>query len=171
MNTKHYLAAILFFWIIFLLGFSVKSQEISDTIIIEKKIIGYEYYKDGFLLTFNQVAQLTKSNTESAKLMEKSIDMRISGYVWEGVGGFILGSSLGYALGCAMVDKFFSKPLFFGLLGAGTVVMSTGIGLEICAIKKAKKSVDIYNNSIKQKNNANLDLGISTQGMMLRLNF
>ena len=171
MSTKHFLKATFFFVIILLLIFSAKSQENSDTIIIAKKIIGYEYYKDDFLLNSNQLLQITKSNPESYKLMQKSVDMWIAGYIWSSVGGGILGSALGYALGRAILHNPMDKPLFFTLFSIGTAIFVTGIGFEIVSIKKAKAAVAIYNNSIKQKSNPNIDLGISTNGMMFRLNF
>jgi hypothetical protein len=34
-----------------------------------------------------------------------------------------------------------------------------------------RKGVDIFNNTIKQKNNTNIDLGFSPNGMILKLNF
>jgi len=171
MNTKHYFTTILFFMVIFLFTYSVKSQNGSDTIRIVKKGLGYVYYKDNAMLNFKQVMTLTKSNTKAFRLMEKSNNMRVGSYIFGIAGGGCLGYSLGYVLGAAMFGNTINKPVFFSLLGVGAVFIGVGIGFEVGANNKAKEGVTIFNNSIKQSSNTNLDLGFSPAGVMLRLNF
>jgi hypothetical protein len=171
MNHKHHLSAILLLAAIFLSCFSGYAQHVSDTIRMEKTWGGYVYYKDNTRLSFKQLLHLTNSNLEAVKLLEKSNDMRIASYIVGIPGSFAFGFSLGYALGALIVGNTFNKNIVYPILGAGIALTSIGIGLEIGANTKAKQGVAIYNNAIKQKNNAHLNLGISTDGILLRLNF
>jgi len=61
--------------------------------------------------------------------------------------------------------------LFCSMLGAGAVFIGIGIGFEVGANNKAKEAITVFNNAIRQSNNANLDLGFSPGGVMLRLSF
>jgi len=56
------------------------------------------------------------------------------------------------------------------MLGAGAVFTGISIGFEVGANNKAKEAITVFNNAIRQSNNANLDLGFSPGGVMLRLN-
>ena len=173
MQKKHYLTAILFFGIILLSGFSAKSQEISDTIRMVRKISNYLYYQNNDMISFNKVLQLTRSNPEAIKLMEKSNNMRTASYIFGGVGGFCLGFSLGYLI-ISEINKLGVErkiSIVLGGAGVGIGLIAISIGFEAGASKKAREGVAIYNNSIKQKNSTNIDLGFSTNGMMFRLNF
>ena len=171
MSTKHHLTTILIFVAIFLSCFSSNAQNSSDLIRAEKRGLGYIYYKDSVALNFNQVMQLTKSNPAAFKLMEEAKTMRTSSYIFGIPGGFALGYALGHALGCAMVGKKINSVIFYSTLGTGAVLVFVSIGLEIGANNKAKEAIAVFNNAIKQKNNANLDLGFSPGGVMLRLSF
>jgi Na+/H+ antiporter NhaC len=61
--------------------------------------------------------------------------------------------------------------VFPPFLGAGVALIAIGIGFEVRANNRAKEGVAVYNNSIKQKSNANLDLGFSPNGVILKLSF
>ena len=171
MNKKHYLSAIFIFAIFVLTTISAKSQNNSDTIRMEKKGLGYVYYKDEALLNFKQAMQLTHSTPEAYRLMEKSNNMRVASYIFGFAGGLSLGFSLGHALGSLMVGNPINETLFYPMLGGGAALIGIGFGLEVGANKKTKKAIAVYNNSIKQKNTQTLDLGISANGIMLKLNF
>jgi len=171
MHTKHYLTTILIILASCLSSFSVHAQNSSDTIRIIKTGLNYSYYKENTKLSFNQVMQLTKSNIKAYKLIEQSNNMRVGSYIFAIAGGGCLGYSLGYALGAAMFGNTINRPVFFSLLGVGAVFIGVGIGFEVGANNKAREGVAIFNNDIKQKHNANFDLGFSPGGVMLRLNF
>jgi len=172
MNTKHSLTAILIFIAIFLSGFSSNAQNGSDTIRIVRKGLSYVYYKGDDMLNFKQLMNITTSNLEAFKLIEKSKNMRYTGYIFAIAGGGCLGYSLGYALGTAMLGNTLNKSLFFSMLGTGVVLIGVwSIGFEVGANNKVREGIAVYNNGIRQKNNANLDLGFSSGGVMLRLSF
>lgn len=171
MTLKSYLSAILLFTVIALSVFSANAQNSSDTIRIVKKGLGYVFYKDDVVVNYKQALQLTASNVEAFRLLEKSNSMRNAGYIFAAVGGGCVGYSLGYALGLAMFGNTMNKPLFFSVLGAGAVLIGVGIGFEVGANNKAKEAISIFNNAIKQSSNANLDLGFSPGGVILRLSF
>ena len=171
MNIKPYQTTILIFAAVFLFCFSSNAQNSSDTIRIVKKGLGYVFYKDDVVVNYKQALQLTASNVEAFRLLEKSNSMRNAGYIFAAVGGGCVGYSLGYALGLAMFGNTMNKPLFFTMLGTGAVLIGVGVGFEVGANNKAKKAIDIFNNAIKQSSNANLDLGFSPGGVILRLSF
>jgi len=171
MNTKHHLTTILIFAAIFLSCFSSNAQNSSGLIRAEKRGLGYIYYKDNVMLNFRQVMQATSSNPEALKLMKESNNMRNVGYVFAFLGGGCVGYSLGYALGRTISNNEINYGIFGAVLGVGAALIGVGISFEVGANKKAKEGVDVFNNAIRQKNNANLDLGFSPGGVMLRLNF
>ena len=171
MNSKHNLSAFLIIAFILLSSFASHAQNSSDTIRMEKRGLGYVCYKDNEMLNFTQLVHLTSSNSETAKLLRASKNMQVGAYVFGCFGGGFMGYSLGYALGTAMNGNTLNKTLFFSMLGAGAVFAGIGIGFEVGANNKVKEGVEIYNKSIKQKNNTSLDLGFSSNGMGLRLNF
>ena len=171
MNTKSYLTTFLIFIPVFLFCFSSNAQNSSDTIRIARKGLGTVYYHDTKELTFKQAKALTKDNQAAYRLMQKADTMRVASYALGIVGGVALGFSLGHAIGRVMVGNTINKPLFFSMLGAGVVFIGISIGCEVGANNNAKEAVAIFNNAIKQSNNANLDLGFSPGGVMLRLNF
>ena len=171
MNPKHYVTSIVIIALIFLSVFSVKAQKKSDTIRIEKSGLGYVYYKNNVMLNFKQVMDLTKENKKAYRLMEQSTNMRTGAYIFAVAGGGFLGYSLGYALGRAISGNPINKPVFFSMLGAGAVFTGIGIAFDVGANNKAKAGVELFNQSKKQMNNTNLDVGFSPNGVNLRLNF
>jgi len=171
MNTKHYLSTILIFSVIVLSVFLGNAQNCSETIRMIPKGFGYVYYQDNVMLNFTQVMQAASSHKEAFKLLEKSKNMRNISYVFATAGSGCLGFSLGYLIGIAISNNKVNQPLFFSALGAGVAFIGVSIGLEFGAVNKTKEAIDIFNNAIKQKINANLDLGFSPGGVMLRLNF
>ena len=160
MNTKHS-ASVLIFASIFLSCFLSSAQNSSDTIKIVKKGLGYAYYKDNEMLNYTQLTHLTISNSEAVTLLRASKNMQVGAYIFGCLGGGCMGYSLGYALETAMRGNTLNKTLFFSMLGAGAVFVGIGIGFEVGANNKAKEGIVVFNNAIRQKNSANLDLGFS----------
>ena len=170
MKIKHHLTTILFFAAIFLFCFSSNAQNSSDTIHIEKRGHNYIYYKDNVMLNFRQVVQITGSNPEALKCMERSKSMRNAGYVFAFLGGGCVGYSFGYLVR-ALSDHTIHYGIFFGVLGTGAALIGIGISFEVGAKNKAIEGITVYNNAIKQSKNTSIDLGISPGGVMLRLGF
>jgi len=172
MSKKSYLPTILIFAAAILLScFSVKAQSLSDTIRVEKRGLRYIYYKDNVMINFQQVMYLTASNPKAFRLLKESKNMRNAGYFFAIIGGGCVGYSLGYMLGRSISDNTINYGLFAAILAAGTVSIGVGIGFQIQASNKAKNAVVVFNNAIKRKNKANLDLSFSPGGVLLRLNF
>jgi len=171
MHTKHYLTTILIFATIFLCCFSAKSQNNLDTIRIEKSVIGFDYYNNNNMLNFYQLLNLSKKNEEAHKLMRNAFSFHIASVCFTSAGCFFLGYSAGYVIGCAIKKDLVDMNTFLPFLGAGVGLIGIGIGFELGANNKAKEGVAVYNKSIKQQTNTNLDLGIYPNGMMFRLNF
>ena len=171
MTPKHTLPTILLFAVISLFCFASHAQYSSDTIRMEKKGLGYVYYKNNEMLNFSQLTHLTNSNSESATLLRASKNMQVGAYIFGCLGGGFVGYSLGYALGTAMRGNTLNRTLFFSMLGAGAGFVGIGIGFEVGANNKVKEAVRIYNNTVKQKSNTTLNLGVSPNGLIVNLNF
>jgi len=171
MSTKQYLSAILIFITFFSLQFFAKAQDNRDTIRIVKNVIGMSYYQNDKMLDFNQLMDLSKKNEAAYKLMKEAYTLRVVGIGFSSIGGFSVGFSAGYAIGKAISGNIVNMKVFLPFLGAGAALIAIGIGFEVGANNKAKEGVAVFNNAIKQKNNANLNLGFSPNGMMFRLTF
>jgi hypothetical protein len=171
MNPKPHCSAILFFATILLSCFSLHAQSSADLIGMEKRGTGYIYYQGNKALSFKQVMQLTASHPEASTLMAQANNIRGSAQIFGIVGGGCIGFSLGYLLANAVTGKAINKPVLFISLGAGAVFSGIGIGCDVRANNKTKEAIDVYNQHIKQKNKTNLDLGLSANGAMIRLNF
>jgi hypothetical protein len=171
MNTKPHLTTIAIIAILFLFCFSVHAQSSADTIRIEKKGLGYVYYKGSEMLNYEQVLQLNALYPEALKLIEKSTTMRTTSYVFGIIGGAVIGGSIGYVLGVGKLGVMFNMPSFLTLLGTGVVFAGIGVGCEISANNKAKQGVKALNHAIRQKNNTSINLSLSANGALLRLNF
>jgi hypothetical protein len=171
MNPKHHLTAILILVVFFLFNFSGSAQNVSDTIRIGKKGATSFYYVDGKMLNFKQVSHLVKLNKEAIKLLDKADNIRNASYFFEIIGGGCLGFSAGYALGNLFVGNTINERIFVSTLLAGISITTIGIILHGSANDQIKKGIALYNQSIKQKNNTNLDVGFFINGVYLKLNF
>jgi len=179
MNPKQFFTTILIIATVFFSGFSGKSQNNQDTISIVKGKFGYTYQQGNKIMNLKQLMYLTyPSNKEAFRLMRKSNNLRNASTVFGFAGGGCLGFALGYALARSLsynsITMYYNpinRPLFFSFLGAGVGLIGIGIGFEIVAKSNLKEAIDVYNHDIKQKNSANLDLGLTSNGMMMKLNF
>ncbi|MCL2311988.1 MAG: hypothetical protein FWC41_05810 [Firmicutes bacterium] len=171
MNIKHSLTAFLIFIAIFLSGFSSNAQNGSDTVTIVKRGAGVNYYyQEGNLLKFNQLMDLTKANEIAYGLMQQAYNLRIASICFYITGGISFGFSLGYFIIGAIFDNI-KTSILIPSLGAGVGLLIGGGICGLFANTKILKGVKVFNNSIRQNNNASLDLGFSSNGVMLRLSF
>ena len=170
MNTKHNLTAFLFLGVILLLNLSLKSQNSSDTISMIRKGDSYCYYLNNEALSKVQLMDLLKENTPAIQLMEKSNNLHNAGYYCSISGGIFIGFSLGWLVANTLVGAKFDAKIFFPIIGAGVSLIVVGICFEVGAKHKAKDAIAVYNNS-KRQNNTTLNLGLCTNGMMVKLNF
>jgi len=171
MHTKHYFTAVLFCIFILLSGFKGMAQNELDTVRVEKKIFRYDYYYNDETLSFSQLESLLKNNKLAYKLLNQANTLRIVGYCFGLASGCSFGYSLGYAIGKSFNFEKMNMEIFLPFLGAGVVLTCISIGFDLGAKNKVKKGVAIFNHSIKQKNNTNINLGISTNGMLIKMNF
>jgi hypothetical protein len=171
MNPKHHFTAILFFAILFLSCLSVKSQNSADTIRIVEDEIDIDYFLNQKRLSYKLLMDLTKENRAAYKIIDEAYSLHKMSIFFDCAGGLLVGYAAGYAIGKAIVGNIFNLKVFLPILGTGIALTSIGIGFEAGATKKAKKGVAVYNQSIKQKNNANLNLGFYPNGMALKMNF
>ena len=174
MNAKHYLTLI----IILLSGFSIHAQSSSDTISMKKNGLGFYYYKNNEPITFKQVMNETAFNNEAYRLMTKSKNLRFVGHIFEASGAFVTGFAVGYFLGEKMLGKtdvrgnpVIRTEIIYPLLAGGAFLIVVGLSFEGFAGSYAEKGIAVYNRSVKQKHPQTRDLGISANGIMLRLNF
>jgi len=171
MKPKIYFPAILIFTVLLLSGFSAKSQNISDTIRIERNAIGIDYCQNDKVLNFKQLMKISANNQVAHKLMKNAYDLHVFSVAFSSVGSFMLGFSAGYAIGCTLIDNIVNMKLFLPFLCAGAGLTGIGISFEVWANNKARKGVAVFNNEIKNKNNTSFDVGFSTNGMVIRLIF
>jgi len=160
MNPKHPFPAILFSTLFLLCSLSAKTQSISDTIRIERNIFGVDYYQNNKMLNFSQLMDLSTSNPAAHKLMKDAYTLHIFSICMSSAGGFLLGYSAGYAIGRAVKKNQVDMNIFISILGVGAGITSIGIGFELWSNNKTNKGVLILNNAVKQKNSANVNLGL-----------
>jgi hypothetical protein len=171
MNTKPLFTIILIFTAIFLSCFALQSQNNTDTIRIEKRGADNVYYKGTTKMNFNQAMQLTASNPVAYRLMEQANNKRAGYQICGTIGGGCLGFALGEVIVTSILGKAINKPLFLSMAGAGGVLLGIGIACGVEANKKAKEGINVYNQSIKQKTNAHLNVSFYPNGMVLKMNF
>jgi len=167
MHPKHYVTTLIFFVMIF----TARAQNASDTIGIVKKGAGINYYyQNGNSLNFNQLRDLTKDNQMACKFMQQAYNLRMVKNALYIVGGTSIGFSIVYFIPGAVITGI-KTDIFIPFLCTGVGLLVAGGICQLYVNVKVLKGVTAFNDAIKQKNNANIDLGISTHGMMLRLNF
>jgi uncharacterized membrane protein (Fun14 family) len=171
MTTKHYLATILFFTLIFLFAFSANAQNSSDTISIIKNRFDTDYYQEGRILNLDQLMNVVKENKVAYSLMKEAYALYVTGIVFDVAGGFFLGTSVGYAIGCAIRENLVNLKVLIPLLSVSTGFIVCGITCEIVSKNKIHKGVCVYNYSKKHTQSTSLDLGFSPNGVNVRLNF
>jgi hypothetical protein len=103
--------------------------------------------------------------------MVQANNKRAGAQIFGVIGGGCLGFALGEVIVAAIFGKTINKPLFLSMAGAGSVLLGIGIACDVESNKKTKEGIDAYNNSLKQKNNTNLNLGFSPNRVNIRLNF
>jgi hypothetical protein len=171
MTPKHYLTTVLIFSAIFLFCFSAKSQNSSDTIRMEKNGLRTVYYHKNKIVNPYELRYIAYTNKTAEKFLQEAQTLHTASMFLGGVGGFAVGFSAGYAIVRAINNAPVNWAVVLPFLGIGSAFVICGISFDVMAKQRIAVGVNIYNNSIKQKNNANLNLGISTNGMALKLNF
>jgi hypothetical protein len=97
--------------------------------------------------------------------------MRNVSYIFGIAGGGCVGYSLGRVLGSAVSYGTINYGILLAILGTGAGLIGIGIACEVNAKNKSKEAIVVYNNYIKQKNSKNINLGFTTNGVLLQFQF
>ena len=170
MNTKHNLI-ILFFFTLFILNFTAKSQNSSELIKVKEKTFGYAYYQNNKVLKFGELLEITKGNPTAYNHIVKASRLDVASVLLGTVGGGFLGFSLGYGIGCFITGQTINIKIFLPTLLIGIASSGCGIIFRVQSTDNTKRGVEIYNNAIKQKNSESIDLGFTANGVIMRVKF
>ncbi|MGN7783063.1 hypothetical protein ACTJIJ_00995 [Niabella sp. 22666] len=115
------------------------TAQINDAIEIRKRFGGVTFYQNGTQLKSRELKNTLKTRAEAYNIYQSSKAVTTVSTILGYTGGFMMGWSLGTALGGG-------KPNWaIGGVGAGLVAVS--IPLSISANKKVKRAVDSYNST------------------------
>ena len=171
MTLKHILPTILLFAVIYLSCFSSCAQYSSDTITVKKFGRESVYSYNNRIIRPYQLSDIAYSNKEAAKLFQEALHLRVAGGFLGGIGGFVVGFTAGHTIVRTTKNVPVKWAVVLPFLAIGSAFIICSISFEVLAKQRVDIGVRVFNNSIKQKNSANLNLGISTNGMIVRLNF
>jgi len=167
MNPKHFLTTIF----IFIFTFSSHAQNNADEILVVAKGNNYRYIKNDKELIFRQLVSETKDSKEAQQLAIKAYNKRAAGIGTAFVGGCLVGYVLGDAIAKSKRNIDIEGKISIPLLVGGVGFLIGSYCFETSAKKNAKECVDIYNNYVKNKKSANIELGVSPSGINIKLNF
>lgn len=145
--------------------FAVFSQSVSDTIEIKKAFLGTVFRQNGENLKLKNLLAITKSNPDAYGYMKKARNKNTVGSVFAGVGGFLIGYTIGTAIA--------GKDPQWAIAGAGAGLVGAGLLFSVDAGKNARKAVQTYNQGL-QNNNAGtmkIEAGFAGNGLGVRLAF
>jgi hypothetical protein len=147
------------------LTFSLSAQ-VADTISYTKVFGGFKYSKGNEILSLKKINVLVKEDPKAYAYMKKAVVGSSIAQVFGGIGGGLIGYTLGTAAGGG--DAEWS----IALVGCGFIVVA--LPLAHSADKNVLKAVQTYNRGIKpisSINSYNLKLTATTSGIGLRLTF
>lgn len=141
------------------------AQSVTDTIHAKKVSGGFQFYKNGTLMTMPKLDQTLKTNEEAYKMFKAAKSSGSFASVLSGIGGGLVGWPLGTAL--AGGDAVWSMAI----IGAGLIIVA--IPLSSSSVKKYKSAVDIYNGGLKstsflEKTEFNFCISGSGVGLVMR---
>ena len=160
MNLKKTLLGVLLFSTVF----SATSQNTADTIEV-RKAFGTVFRYKGKNLTPRQLLDMTAPMPEARKEMEIAKTNHAAGTVFGFIGGFLVGWPLGTAIAGGDPNWALAG------IGAGLIVIS--IPFSSAYTKHAKNAANLYNSGQKHSglNGPGLDIGMTSNGLGLRLVF
>lgn len=149
-----------------LITFLAQGQVATDTIQI-KYHYGSKFYYQGKLHRPNKLLTIMKSNPEAYQQMKKAIGLRAFGDIIGGVGGFLVGYSLGNSIGPR-------NELNKSTLIVGGVLSIISLPISLSYNKNSVKAVKMYNEGLRSSpptDGAMIELGTNQQGLALKLTF
>lgn len=136
-----------------------------DTIQI-KYNYGTKFYYQGKIQRPNKVLTLLESNPAAYKQMRRAIGSRTFGDILGGVGGFMVGYTLGNSIGRKKLDK---RTLIYG-----GVLVAISLPLSFSYNKASVKAVRMYNEGLRTLptvDGAMIELQSNEDGIGLRITF
>jgi hypothetical protein len=143
---------------------AVQSQNLSDTIQIEKKL-STSYLMYGQKLTPKQLLNIMEINSAAYDVMKKAKRNYDVAQVFGAVGGALIGFPIGTAIAGGDANWL--------LAGVGAGLIGVAIPFSIKFNKNARAAVAIYNGGIKSLGyqRPEMKLGVSNNGLGLTLTF
>jgi hypothetical protein len=152
--------------IILISSFNFAMGQTNDSITMKKVVGGYHFFQGEERLTVNQLVKAMKTNNEAYSLVKSAQSNNTIASVIGGVGGFMVGWTLGTALGGGEPNWAVAG------VGAGLIVVSIPISHSFN--KKVKKAVETYNRGFQTSSfwdDNKLNLSLKGNGIGLRLSF
>ena len=116
---------------------NLNCQDKQSSILIAEDFGGYKFIKDGKILTYRQLYEIMKDDSELEPIMNKAWSYKTFSNVTGFVGGFMIGWTIG-----TMISGH--KPDYvIGGIGCGLLFLT--IPTSSHGSKKARNAVDIYN--------------------------
>ncbi|MEY3500165.1 MAG: hypothetical protein RL308_1834 [Bacteroidota bacterium] len=113
-----------------------------DSIEVKKVFGGYKFFFNNKKITTEKLLFTMKSNEPAYLEMKSSQKFNIAGIVTGSVGGFLLGLQIGNATK--------GNTPKWEMVALGSVISLLSIPLNMQAVKRSKKAVDLYNSSLSQ---------------------
>lgn len=134
----------------------------SQQLEIKSNFWGTKIYQDGKLIGIKGLTEITSSHKNANDFALKAKTNKGFSDVFGGVGGFLVGWSIGTKIGGGK----FNNNLFYTGLG----VIAVGIPFSIGMAKNAKKSVEAYNGNTGVSS-VQYSIIANSKGLGLSLNF
>lgn len=137
----------------------------TGTIEIKKNFWGTTYRQNNQKLTPAELMETLKTNPAAYTEMKKARTNQTFSSIFSGVGGFMVGWPIGTAAGGGDAN--------WTLAGIGAGLIVAAIPFEIAFSKRARNSINIYNNGSGKSSwhKPQLNLGFTRHGMGMKLSF
>jgi hypothetical protein len=142
------------------------SRPTSDSIVIVKRMGGYQFYKNDRQMSMSKLQTMFQDNDQAYKEIKSARSAATASSILGYAGGFFIGWPLGTAMGGG-------KPMW-GLAAVGAGLTAISIPLSINAKKKARSAVSKYNAGLTSGASAlfkEVKLNFSNDGMGVVLKF
>ena len=154
----------LFFILMFLCYFS-QAQSTSDSVYVEKSLLGYRFYQMDTRLNLNQLPYVMEDNAEARNLMLRSKKGHTWATVLSGTGGFLVAWQLVNAAISGGEANWIIAGVGGGLLVASIPIFSTSYGRALDAIELHNQTIGNTSRRIE------LDIGLTRNGVGLVVGF
>jgi len=141
------------------------SQSVNDTIQYSKAAGGYKYTYDNQVLTLNRLGEIMQNNSIATGYFKKAKGNSGFANVLGYAGGFLIGYSLGTAIGGGKVN--------WSVVGVGCGLIVIAIPVVGSANKNLQNAVNAFNhgNSTSRIDKIDLLLGMNQSGLGVAIRF